>query len=72
MQKEEPDLAARTKRFALKIIRFFATLPKATESQVIGKQLLRSGLQSEQTIAKHIAGEAKRSSLQNAAIVSAN
>jgi four helix bundle protein len=43
MQKEEPDLADRTKRFALQIIRLFATLPKRTESQVIGRQLLRSG-----------------------------
>jgi four helix bundle protein len=43
MQKEEPDLADRTKNFALRIIRLFATLPKTTEAQVIGKQLLRSG-----------------------------
>jgi four helix bundle protein len=43
MQKEEHDLPARTKRFALQIIRVFSTLPKTTEAQVIGKQVLRSG-----------------------------
>jgi four helix bundle protein len=43
MQKEEGDLAERTKRFALQIIRLFSALPKATEAQVIGRQMLRSG-----------------------------
>jgi four helix bundle protein len=43
MQKEEGDLAVRTKSFALRIIRLFSALPKTTEAQVIGKQLLRSG-----------------------------
>jgi four helix bundle protein len=33
----------RTKRFALRIIRLYAALPKTTEAQVIGKQILRSG-----------------------------
>jgi len=33
----------RTKRFALRIIRLYGALPKSTEAQVIGKQLLRSG-----------------------------
>lgn len=42
MQKEE-DLRERTREFALKIIRMFASLPKITEAQVLGKQLLRSG-----------------------------
>jgi len=37
------DLKARTKRFALRIIRLYASLPKTTEAQVIGKQVLRSG-----------------------------
>jgi four helix bundle protein len=37
------DLKTRTKRFALEIIRLYATLPKNTEAQVLGKQLLRSG-----------------------------
>jgi len=41
---EKPrDLHARTKEFALRIIRMFAALPKTTEAQVLGKQVLRSG-----------------------------
>ena len=37
------DLKERTKRFALRVIRLYVALPKSTESQVIGKQLLQSG-----------------------------
>ena len=37
------DLGVRTKRFALRIIRLFGALPKTTEAQVLGKQMLRSG-----------------------------
>jgi len=37
------ELRQRTKKFAIRIIRLFKALPKATEAQVIGKQLLRSG-----------------------------
>jgi four helix bundle protein len=37
------DLKQRTKQFALRVIRLFANLPKTTEAQVLGKQLLRSG-----------------------------
>jgi len=37
------DLKLRTKDFAVRIIRLFAALPKTTEAQVIGKQILRSG-----------------------------
>jgi four helix bundle protein len=43
MQKEETDLRERTKEFALRIIRMFSMLPKTTEAQVLGKQVLRSG-----------------------------
>ena len=43
MQKDETDLRARTKDFALRIIRMFSALPKTTEAQLLGKQLLRSG-----------------------------
>jgi len=43
MQKEEADLRERTKRFALRIIVMFSALPKTTEAQVLGKQVLRSG-----------------------------
>ena len=41
--QDKSDLASRTKDFALQIIRLFSALPKTTEAQVIGKQLLRSG-----------------------------
>lgn len=39
----ERDLLQRTKEFALRIIRLYAALPKTTEAQVLGKQVLRSG-----------------------------
>ena len=37
------DLKFRTKSFALRIIKLYSALPKTTEAQVIGKQILRSG-----------------------------
>lgn len=37
------DLRLRTKAFALRIVRMFTALPKTTEAQVLGKQVLRSG-----------------------------
>jgi hypothetical protein len=37
------DLRERTKTFALRIVHMFSALPKTTEAQVPGKQLLRSG-----------------------------
>ncbi|MCI0663603.1 MAG: four helix bundle protein [Acidobacteria bacterium] len=37
------ELKRRTKCFALKIIGLFVILPKTLESQIIGKQVLRSG-----------------------------
>ncbi len=43
MQNEEKDLRDRTKHFALSIIRMFSMIPKSTEAQVLGKQMLRSG-----------------------------
>jgi four helix bundle protein len=43
MQNEKRDLQQRTRRFALTVIRTFSRLPKSTEAQVLGKQLLRSG-----------------------------
>jgi four helix bundle protein len=42
MEKPE-DLKTRTKRFALRVIRLYSSLPKNTEAQIIGKQLFRSG-----------------------------
>jgi len=37
------DLRDRTKKFAIRVVRFYSSLPKTTESQVMGKQVLRSG-----------------------------
>lgn len=37
------DLSERTKMFALRVIRMYRALPKTTEAQVLGKQVLRSG-----------------------------
>ena len=42
-EEGQSDLRMRTKAFALRIIRLYASLPKSTEAQVIGKQVLRSG-----------------------------
>ncbi len=41
--KKPEDLKSRTKKFALRIIRLYVSLPKTTQAQVIGKQVLRSG-----------------------------
>ena len=40
---ENYDLKVRTKQCALQMIRLYSSLPKTTEAQVIGKQVLRSG-----------------------------
>jgi hypothetical protein len=37
------DLKIRTRDFALRVIRLYSLLPKSTEAQVIGKQILHSG-----------------------------
>lgn len=43
MKDEVPKLVARTKDFALRIVRMFVALPKTEEARVLGKQALRSG-----------------------------
>ena len=40
---QQEELRNRTKKFALRIIRLFRSLPRSAEAQVLGKQLLRSG-----------------------------
>lgn len=40
---ENWDLRKRTKRFALRIIRLYSSLPQAGAAQVLGRQVLRSG-----------------------------
>ena len=42
-ENNRQDLKKRTKAFALRIVKFYASLPKTTEAQVLGKQVLRSG-----------------------------
>jgi len=37
------ELQARTKSFALRIIRMFRSLPKTEEARILGRQVLRSG-----------------------------
>ncbi|MGH9524757.1 MAG: four helix bundle protein [Terriglobales bacterium] len=43
MGSPQEELRERAKQFAYRFIKLFRTLSKATEAQVIGKQLLRSG-----------------------------
>ncbi|MGQ0812348.1 MAG: four helix bundle protein [Nitrospiraceae bacterium] len=37
------DLKTRTKRFAIRIVKFTGTLPRTAEGRVLGTQILRSG-----------------------------
>jgi four helix bundle protein len=41
--ESQSDLKHRTKEFALRIIKLYSALPKSSESQTIGRQVLRSG-----------------------------
>ncbi len=41
--EKQKDLLSRSKSLALRIIKLYSALPKSTEAQVIGKQLLRCG-----------------------------
>ncbi len=44
MENKSPqDLRTRTSDFALRIVKLYSSLPKTTEAQVLGKQVLRSG-----------------------------
>lgn len=43
MAEQESPLRQRTKAYALRIIKLYGALPKKSEAQVIGQQLLRSG-----------------------------
>jgi four helix bundle protein len=40
---KQHDLKVRTKAFALRIVRLYSPLPRTTQAQVLGKQVLRSG-----------------------------
>ncbi len=41
--EDDKELKKRTREYALRIIRLYGDLPKTTEAQVIGNQVLRSG-----------------------------
>jgi len=43
VEEEVRDLRGRTKEFALRVVKMYAALPKTTEAQVFGKQVMRSG-----------------------------
>src|SRR5436305_14290585 len=43
MNSRPEELRERTKKFALRVIRLFRSLPFRTDTQVLGKQLRRSG-----------------------------
>ena len=43
MATQPERLAARTKQFAIRIVRLFKSLPKNDEARIIGKQLLGAG-----------------------------
>jgi four helix bundle protein len=43
VSSQPEQLRDRTKKFALRIIRLYRSLPYRTDTQVLGKQLLRSG-----------------------------
>jgi len=43
MPTRQQELRDRTKKFALRILRLYKTLPFAADAQVLGKQLIRSG-----------------------------
>ena len=43
MHDNKNDLRERTTEFALRIVGMYKSLPKTTEAQVLGKQVLRSG-----------------------------
>lgn len=43
MNSQPENLRTRTKKYALRVLRLFVLLPKTTEAQILGKQLLRSG-----------------------------
>jgi len=43
MSDEKEDLRKRTKRFALRVIKVYESLPRSGSAQVLAYQLLRSG-----------------------------
>jgi four helix bundle protein len=68
MQPDEKDLRQRTKEFGLQIVRMFSELPKITEAQVLGKQVLRSGTSIGANYREAIAPAVERNLSRNAVI----
>ncbi len=68
----EHDLEERTKQFALRVIRLFGSLPKSSEAQVLGKQLLRSGTSVGANYREGFRGRSKSEFVANAATLCEN
>ncbi len=64
-ERQPRPILERTKQFALRIVRLYVALPKSTEAQVIGKQVLRSGTSVAHIVAKGIAGDPEWNSSAN-------
>ena len=62
------DLKSRTKEFALRVIKLYSALPKSTEAQVIGKQILRSGTSVGALIREAQNAESKKDFIHKLAI----
>jgi four helix bundle protein len=43
LSDSKQDLQDRTRKYALRVLRLYIALPKTTEAQVLGRQVLRSG-----------------------------
>lgn len=43
MRAQADELKARTKQFAIRIVKLFRCLPKTEKARIIGRQVLRSG-----------------------------
>jgi four helix bundle protein len=58
----------RSKAFAIDVIRFFVSLPKDPQHQIIGKQLFRSGTSGAANFRAATRARSTRSTSQNLAL----
>jgi four helix bundle protein len=58
-ERNGQDLYARTKGYALRVVKLYAALPKRTEQQVFGKQVLRSGTSVGAHVAEALHGRSR-------------
>ena len=63
------DLKHRTKQFALAVVALFKLLPKTTEAQVMGKQLLRAGTSVGANTRAAFRGRSKREYIAKLGVV---